>query len=315
MTRKFTNQRGVSLIELMISLTIGVILILATMVTYLGSATASRMAEAQGRMNEDAYAALNLLSQQLRMAGNNPVQPNRPVQSPTNPVYDTTDYFLRGCNHTFSNVTSATSLSALTCSTASGTDTHSISVNYEADKYNTVALSSGQPTDCLGNGVTATSSTGTTVSGTSTVTSTVTYYVAENRFYIGTSTAVVNPSLYCKGNGGAAQPLVENVEDLKLSYGTIPATGTSTAVVGYVDAATLLTQTDLAALPDDPTRWSRVMTVRICILMRSESPVVDTIASAAYLDCSNNLITNPPDLRLRRAYSTTVVLRNRVNIN
>jgi type IV pilus assembly protein PilW len=34
--------------------------------------------------------------------------------------------------------------------------------------------------------------------------------------------------------------------------------------------------------------------------------------SARYLKCDGTIETNPPDLRLRRSYSTTVVLRNRV---
>ena len=53
------------------------------------------------------------------------------------------------------------------------------------------------------------------------------------------------------------------------------------------------------------------MTVRICILVRSENPVAPDANSAKYDDCLGNRNVNAPDLRLRRAYSTTVVLRNR----
>ena len=62
-------QSGFSLIELMVSMTIGLIIMLAVISAYLGSAGASRTAEAIGRMNEDAQMALTILSQQLRMAG------------------------------------------------------------------------------------------------------------------------------------------------------------------------------------------------------------------------------------------------------
>ncbi|NDP60779.1 MAG: prepilin-type N-terminal cleavage/methylation domain-containing protein, partial [Oxalobacteraceae bacterium] len=69
--------KGFSLIELMISLTIGLIITVAAFSAFMGASGASKMAEAQGRMNEDAQAALSILTQQLRMAGNNPDQPNR----------------------------------------------------------------------------------------------------------------------------------------------------------------------------------------------------------------------------------------------
>jgi type IV pilus assembly protein PilW len=151
--------------------------------------------------------------------------------------------------------------------------------------------------------------------GAAVVATPVTYYVADNRFYVGTTAVVKSPSLYCKGNGGAnPQPLVENIEDLQFTYGTALATATTTlAVSGYLDAAGILTQVDLAALPDNPTRWSKVMTVRICVLVRSEQPIVSDASSAQYVKCDGSVEANPADLRLRRTYSTTVVLRNRIS--
>ena len=142
-----------------------------------------------------------------------------------------------------------------------------------------------------------------------------TFTVADNRFYVGTSTAIVTPSLYCKGNGGAstAQPLVENIEDLQLTYGTASpsaslASGTAT-VAGYLRADEIAS---LATSPaNDATRWSKVLTVRICVVVRSENPVVANAASASYLRCDGTLDSSKTDLRLRRAYASTVVLRNR----
>jgi type IV pilus assembly protein PilW len=80
-------SRGFSLVELMVSLTIGLFLMIAVMATYIGSSGAARMAEAQGRMNEDAHAALTILTQQLRMAGSNPKRANYMVDPPVNPVF------------------------------------------------------------------------------------------------------------------------------------------------------------------------------------------------------------------------------------
>jgi len=54
-----------------------------------------------------------------------------------------------------------------------------------------------------------------------------------------------------------------------------------------------------------------VATVRICVLIRSEEAVAPDAASAGYTQCDGTTNSSPPDLRLRKAYSTTVVLRNR----
>lgn len=326
---------GFSLIELMVSLTIGLVIAIAAMSAYLGAASSSKISEAQSRMNEDGQAALAVLSQQIRMAGNNPMQPNRDSAYGKNPVYDSTfvggsvttygtstftttytlsNFSIRGCDGKFNSIGTASgsidTLDATTCSSGTSTLADSIAVSYEADLFNTIkpATSPIKPTDCLGNRLT--DITVTFPSGTST---NATYYVADNRYYIGTSTAIVSPSLYCKGNGGAGltQPLVENVEDMQLTYGAVSTAVTSTTatVAGYLRADEIV---NLATTPaDDKTRWGKVLTVRICVLVRSENPVVTDAASARYDDCHGNLNVSAPDLRLRRAYWTTVVLRNR----
>lgn len=326
-------NQGFSLIELMVSLTIGLIISVAAFAAYLGIAAASRMAEAQGRMNEDAQAALTILTQQLRMAGNNPDQSNR-VDNPNptrssrhNPVYLPTptyagfalspatftlsSFIIRGCDGTFSNITTASDLDHLTCDAGINALPDSIAVSYEADRFNTVPTILGAdllPTGCLGKKLTTNTATLPTVVGAAAVNADVTYAVADNRFYIGTSAAI--PSLYCKGNGinSVAQALVENVEDMQFIYG---ATAAATTVAGYLRADQILSNADLALLPDDAARWEKVVTVRICVLVRSVSPVVSDAVSARYIKCDGTLENAPPDLRLRRAYSTTVVLRNR----
>jgi type IV pilus assembly protein PilW len=58
------------------------------------------------------------------------------------------------------------------------------------------------------------------------------------------------------------------------------------------------------------TRWNAVKTVRICVVVRSENAIADSSTSARYLDCNDTLVATPSDKRLRRAYSTTVVIRN-----
>lgn len=320
------SSRGFSLIELMVSLTIGLVIAIAAMSAYLGAASSSKLADAQSRMNEDAQAALSVLAQQIRMAGTNPMQGNRPTPFGHNPVYDptyiggtmtayasgTTTYAvssgpsafsIRGCDGTFSNVTatSAISLDTLaTCGTSTFPD--SIAINYEADRYNTVPTGNS-PTDCVGSSLPAV--TATFPAGTAS------FSVADNRFYIGSVSSV--PSLYCKGIGSGTQPLVENVEDMQLMYGTVSTTATSTTatIAGYLTAAEVIALAPTADTAGYSTAWGKVLAVRICLVVRSENPVVPDAASGQYYKCDGNLDTTQTDRRLRRAYTTTVVLRNR----
>ena len=310
---------GLSLIELMVSMVIGLVIMIAVVSAYTGASGATRVAEAQGRMNEDAQAALTILAQQLRMAGDNPKRADYDVTTPRNPVFPAGSFIVRGCDGKFSNITTAADIATLTCAAGGGSAPDSIALSYEADRYNTIPNAGGAATDCLGQALTVLNGSRNIWSPPAgpAVATPVTYTVADNRFYIGTTTTIVSPSLYCKGNGGAgaaAQSLVENVEDLQFVYGTAPATATpgTLAVAGYLSAAEVLSTASLAALPDDASRWAQVMTVRICVVIRSERPVVSDADSARYVQCDGTVNISPPDLRMRRAYTTTVVLRNRV---
>lgn len=319
------HAKGFSLIELMISLAIGLIMVVAVFSAYLGASTAGRIAEAQGRMNEDAQTALTVLTQQLRMAGSNPAQPDRTDKSRRNPAYSPYDaatfvnipataspssFSIRGCSKNFSNITSATRLDALVCPNGTGYSANSVAVSYEADAFNSVPTAPGIPVDCLGAALTSTQVNfpAENPSGP------YFYSVAENRFYIDVSTVNV-PSLYCQGNGqnSIAQPLVENIEDLQLTYGVVKALTAAAdlktaSISGYLQANEFMAK---IALPDDAARWAQVVAVRICIVARSEAKVATDLASARYTKCDGNIENAPPDLRLRRAYTTTVVLRNR----
>ena len=111
----WSRHRGLSLIELMISMVIGLLLMIAIVSTYLGASTAGRVADAQSRMGDDAQTALSILAQQLRMAGDNPKQPNYTNAVPRNPAFPVGSFAIRGCDGSFTNVAAAATIGALTC--------------------------------------------------------------------------------------------------------------------------------------------------------------------------------------------------------
>jgi type IV pilus assembly protein PilW len=240
------------------------------------------------------------------------------LQNPLTNVYanptglgGTVTHGIRGCDVTFTNVLTATATAALTCGhTAGSTGPSSISIGYEADAYNTSPSVSGgnTPTDCLGTALTPTTQNVTTSAGVSTPTL---VYEAENRFYIGTSAGVITaPSLYCKGSASTTTVVVENIEDLQISYGLVSTTPSVTATVGgYLDAFDVENFASPPLAGMGPTaRWGWVRTVRICVIARTTDPVATQ--AAQYYKCDGTTLVTPTDLRLRRAYSTTIVLRN-----
>jgi|GEM_PF-245604 type IV pilus assembly protein PilW len=341
------HLQGFSLIELMISLTLGLIIMVAVLSTYISSAAASRMAEAQGRMYEDGQAALTILTQQLRMAGYNPYQTDRLDTNVQNPVYteptsysdvasavgwtysgditpnglfELSDYSIRGCDGAFSfsspatSLTGATSLDDLGCATDTGPD--SIALSYEADRFNTVPTIGLFPTDCLGYPLGEITASVPNFSGAAVAVApiNVSYFVAINRFYIDTSLG----SLSCNGSGSSSQALVENIEDMQITYGVENPVGQTRTVAGYLIATGLLSDSALDISNSTSftaqERWRKVVTVRVCLVVRSEDPVVSDLASAQYFNCAGELVDSPPDLRLRRTFSSTVMLRNWLEI-
>jgi type IV pilus assembly protein PilW len=325
----YRHQLGVTLIELMIAISLGLVIVAAVLSLYSANSSARTQAVAMAEMAEDGTYALRTLTRQIRLAGYNPFQPGRdPVGTATFSLYNpphwgTTTLPLFGCASAFSTPergTSAytiTSIDQLTCDT-SNTTSHAIAVTYEADSYNTVPTSSGTPTDCIGSGL--------AMQTLSQNARNFNYFYVENRFY------VKNNNLFCTGSGGAvgseyaapAQPLVANVEQIYFTYGlatTTVAAATSTTSIsirplGYLTAdqvgdATGLdagADTNLTAL-DATTRWSRVASVRICVLMRSSREILTE--PQPYFGCNPalNAIT-PTDRFARRAFVSTVNLRN-----
>lgn len=303
--RPCLRPRGVTLVELLVSLVIGLVIMLAASQAYLATSGSSRINDAQARMNEDAQTALTILTQQLRLAGANPVRPDRAQASLRNPL--TATYTVRGCDITFDG-TSAPSIQDLSCAhTAASTGPDAIAIHYEADAFNSSTLSNGTtPTDCVGNGLDDISTSFTDSSGTARQT---TMFLATPVYYL--STSGTRTSLSCRNVDRNAQPLIENVIDLQLRYGAA-SPADQTAVLGYLTAQQIDDPAGpIAGTASAADRWALVKTVRICILMVSESAIATSGQSAQYRNCDGALVTNPPDLRLRRAYSTTVFLPNR----
>ena len=309
-----TRSLGISLIELMVSLTLGLLLMVSVVNAYVGSSRAAQVTEAQARMHDDANAALAVLKANIRMAGNNPERPMRAADAARNPVYTApalTAFAIRGCDSGFANGRDAGRIDDLVCATNPGAG--ALSVTYEADAFNTAGVDGAAvPLDCAGVPLAARTAAVTTYDPLTNAPNTenVQYYFNESRFYVETGNDGV-PRLLCRGGGTGFTPgvLAENVEDFRLTYGVVSPSATSGLVAGYVTAAGIASRPEFAPYPE-PERWGKVAAVGICLLLRTAHPVVHDAASAKYVDCSGALV-DAPDLRLRHAFRATVVIRGR----
>lgn len=298
--------RGISLIEVLISMAIGLVVIGAVIVSYLGSGRAGRFQSAYSQMDQDAQIGLNVLSRELQLAGYSQpssLTPNAAGQLVMNyNIGAATAVF--GCDKGFVDPKAAT----LVCDTGAGT-IPTIEVVYEADVKNTVPTSAGIPTDCIGNGLNPlVPSVPTPILPLVAGLAVPPPYIVHNRYFVQTGPSG-RPELYCVGTvrgGGATtnsvQPLLENVESMKLWYG-VQVAANPRQVVRYVTA------TDINGV--GAPEWANVISVRVCLLMRSADPVLSAEDTRTYLDCDSTTQTSS-DNYLRRAYFTTTALRSKM---
>lgn len=78
------HRRGVSLVELMVGLALGLLVVLAASMVFLGSRQANRTTDGLGRMQETARNAFELMARELRETGGNPCDINLRVANVLN---------------------------------------------------------------------------------------------------------------------------------------------------------------------------------------------------------------------------------------
>ena len=306
---------GRSLLELMISIAIGLIVIAAALAVYSASTGTSRVSESESRLNENAAITIGILQQQIRLASYSSV-----VGSTTYVVRKNFDGpGVGSCTGGFSG-TATVAFASIACANDT-TKPDSLIVRYEADTANTIPVSTpAVPSSCTGETITSTRPSDATSTAVGAV-ALANYSLADNRYYVATGPSG-GPELYCVGatgvnvagstTFGTPQPLMEGVESMQLTFG-VAGTTTGTITTAYMSAQDINT-----TFSTESDRWKRVLTVRVCLLMRNlessdkfKKAAISTTSS--YYDC-NNAAQTSTDGYLRRAYTSTVLLKNRIPI-
>lgn len=279
-------QRGLSLIELLVAMVLGLVVVGAVVINYASTGASSSRQNALGQMGEDAQLAFSLLARDLQMAGYS--QPIGITGTGAAATFSKkfTGRPLFACATPMVNAAAALAggEDGVACEAAGSTASHSVVINYEVDARNAVVDGGGTPINCLG------SAAASLPIGTGTFT------LVSNRYYVGTSDATARPELKCAAPGVAGQPLIENVEAMQLWMGEADAANPRRPV-RYV-------------APNAVTDWGAVVAVRICLLMRSAETVLTDEDVATYRDCAGTEATSA-DRRIRRAFFSTVALRNK----
>lgn len=304
------RQHGRTLLELMIAIAIGLVILLALGTVYVGTTRTNRQAGSVSRMSEDAAIAFSVMGGSLRMAGYSTpralVLPGGALIGGVKrvaPDRNFTGAAVRGCDHGFVNA--AATFDTLACQTADTTQPAAVAVRFEGDAFNTVPITVGgivNPSDCLNQAVLAANATPSAVDPA------LTFRLIESRF-----TAKVGgsgtPELYCGGNGGnitpptfTPQPLMQFVDSVQLRYG-VASDGTSRDVTHYASSDEV---DALAGTLED--KWSRVVNLRVCVVMRSQG--ADQAGAGNYIDCDGNSVASP-DSHARRSFTAFYALRNR----
>lgn len=295
-SRKETIQHGFSLLEILVSLSVGLIILVAIGVAYQNSSNLSRQSENQSELNEPAKIVMRMLQREVSMAGfvdvfdlgsgsqtqaaalfvpGNSGLVNLYARVPEATILATPlgQFFpgllpVFGCDGAMSSTPNdlvrASTAVTLACGALS-TITHSLQLAYQASPAggtNTLVsllpnnADTGEGFDCLQQAAPAAA------------TSPRNKFVI-NRYFVGANNGV--NELFCAGSGDAtARPIARGVEEFVIRYqlaqpGVAAGTGTSVIAAGgsqsqYVDA------TFVSDFTKNPLGWANVTAVEICIV-------------------------------------------------
>lgn len=342
------RMRGFSLVELMVALAIGLGLLLVISYAYLGSKQTFRVQDTLSRMQENARYVFETMTFDLRMAGftgcgntatavntlNNSTDWDKniltaPLMGYENGVStypdgvagnvvrgdaltilrgDGSDYIIDAHNPTAASIHLTTThdikqgeiLIVTDCQHTAIFQMTNVNNNntIQVVDHGTGASTSpgnctkglGHPLLCTTNGTPYTFPPGSMLLRMSGVN----YHLRTN--------ANGEPALYrlrLAASGGnatrVAEELAEGIEDMQIVYGE--DTNNDKAVDQYVTANAV-------------TDWSKILSVRISLLMASLGDAAYTTAPQAYT--FNGTTSTPTDRRLRKVFDATIAIRNRL---
>lgn len=331
---RFVKQQGLSVVEVMVAMLLSLILIGGVIQVFATNRVVARTQSESARVQENGRIALDILTDEIRMAGFqgctnlDQVVPNS-IVSPAGSVNFTSDNAINGYEYSGGSWTPA--LTTPPANVVDGTDLVEIraasctayltgqmstdNANIQIGVNNTCDFQAGDIvviSDCQSadifkatsvseGGAITTIAHANSTNTTNRLTrpygtdATVSKYEVV-QFYV-RENAYGIPALYeARGvDGSTVTELVEGVEDMQATYGE--DTNNDGTADAYQEAANV-------------ANWSNVVSARLTLLLQSAE---DEVTSTKQTYTFNGTTTTATDNRLRQEMGSTVLLRNRVN--
>lgn len=268
------TQRGVSLIELMVGIAIGLLVVAVAMGALMVSRGISGTVSDASNIQQQAAYGMRVIGLQLRQGGS--LRLNLDPGTTTT----STPYLVPVAFETI--VTSSNSFEAINpaTDTLSGTATPvTLTVGYRryTEPTFTSATEIAQSRNCLG-GPADTN---------------ITHQRLESVFTLDTA----RHELQCSGNGAGAQPIVQNVANFQVRYLLQDKTSTpGIPTIKSVDASGVAI-------------WGQVQAVEVCLVLYGNE-TINLPAGSNYTDCDGTTLVDMSTLTGERARRMHVAFRN-----
>jgi len=272
--RSFTLQRGATLIELMVGITIGLLTIAVATGALMISRGISGTVTDASQLQQQASYAFRVFGQQLRQAGSMRLNLNAESTNPTDPILSDAavafvpDPLIHAIVPGASPTTPAVSGKD---TPASGEYALSVAFTNYTEQSFTTALGASFFRDCLGAQPSAT--------------------IIQSQF------SLENGELRCAGSDNVPQSILRNVADFQVRYLVQTGGATGTPTIQIVNAATV------------GTNWASVFGVEVCLVLYGDE-AIDMPAGSSYNNCTGtavNMTTLPID-------TATIKRKNRMHM-
>ncbi len=255
------RQSGVTLIELMVGLAIGLLVVAVAMGALMVSRGISgTVSDASGIQQQGAYI-LRVVSQQLRQTGSLYLNPD-PVGGASTDVLSPVAFEIKadavGSGNSF---VQEESISGADTTVTAAFRRYQDNVFLAENATSTTIGTDFLTRNCVG--APGNSSTDQRVESIFTFDST-------------------KNELQCGGNGTAAQPIAQNVAQFQVTYMVQTTDAAGNTTMQYVKGS------DMPAAATDP-KWRRVQGVQVCLVLYGSEPV-DMPAGSSYTDCAGTSI-------------------------
>lgn len=332
---KLAGQAGVSLVEVLVALVISLFLLAGIVQVYLGNKTTFAFTNALAEIQENGRYALDIMSQDIRMAGewgcvnfdpDNTANINNTLDAFTVPGYSAATHAFEASGGV--NGTDNAGLNGSDTVTVWGGKSGQVNVESPfttaiTQSINTNAVNSIEAGDiimiarCGANDllidaaadIVAVDSV-VNISGDTQRQINLTANKSQ-QYENDASVIELQNVTYSIANGANGEPslwrsefgnnveLVEGVEDMQILYGI------------ETDLANPDAYPNQYVTSDNVPSFNNVVSVRVMLLVRS---IDDFVAEDPQIYTFNNVTTTPADRRIRQSFTSTIALRNRIGV-